>query len=100
MVTWAELNQQIAATSWNPGRTPGPCRVWQISGDRLILPGSADRPIDINIFNGTLAELEDYAGMKYPGGEEPPLPDGEQYVNYLPALFDWAQGQGYTGPRP
>ena len=66
--TWEQLKLKLNAAPWEPGTTvPGKCRLWQISGDRLILPGTADRAMDINVFNGTLAELEAYAGMKFPG---------------------------------
>jgi GH25 family lysozyme M1 (1,4-beta-N-acetylmuramidase) len=50
-------------------KCPGTVDVWQCSGDRLILPGCANRPIDVNLFNGTLEELETWWGAKLPTGE-------------------------------
>lgn len=64
--TFEKLHAQIAATAWVPGRTPGPCKLWQISGDRIILPGCANRPVDVNVWNGTLEELKIYAGESLP----------------------------------
>lgn len=93
-ISWEELHQRIQKIEWNVGQPPGPCRMWQISGDRLILPGTAERPMDINLFNGTLSELEAYAGMKFPGGAEP-LP----IVPVVPERG--SNGGGVSGPaRP
>jgi hypothetical protein len=35
-----------------------------VTADRYILPGCADRPIDINIWNGTLEELKAWVDGK------------------------------------
>ncbi len=64
--TWEKLKAKLDAYPWDPGRAPGPCKLWQLSGDRLTMPGCADRAMDVNAFNGTLADLEAYAGMKLP----------------------------------
>lgn len=58
-VTWESLKEKIANLAWYPGRPtdiPGPCALWQCSGDRFILPGT-NRTTDINIFNGTVEEM-------------------------------------------
>ena len=46
---------------------PATVGLWQCSGDKLILPGCADRPIDLNLFNGNLTSLELWWGTKMPG---------------------------------
>lgn len=50
-------------------KCPGSPELWQCSGDRIILPGCANRPIDVNLFNGTLEELEAWWGAEMPAGE-------------------------------
>jgi len=55
-ITWEELKVKIANLTWYPGSSttiPGPCGLWQCSGDRFILPGT-NRTTDINLFNGTV----------------------------------------------
>lgn len=58
-LTWAQLHDKIKALAWYPaaaGIVPGPCALWQCSGDRFIIPGTS-RTTDINIFNGTPQEM-------------------------------------------
>ncbi len=62
-IPWEEIYRRVKATPWDPGPTPGPCRSWQISGDRFVAPGCANRPMDINVFHGTLSDLEIYTGQ-------------------------------------
>lgn len=64
--TWEVLNEQLDAYPWCPGAAPGIIRMWQISGDRLILPGTCGRPVDVNLFNGTLDQAKDWFGVKPP----------------------------------
>jgi hypothetical protein len=59
-LSWADLHSKIRATSWNPGNTVGTCQLWQISADRFILPGCAERPMDIVVFNGDETALRQY----------------------------------------
>ena len=57
--TW-EMVRKVASTLQGPANAdacPGEIKLWQVSGDRLILPGSAGKPIDVNIFDGTRDEL-------------------------------------------
>lgn len=67
--TWERLQTSINKTGYKPDplkKCPGIPNLWQFSGDRLILPGTADRPIDTIAFNGTDAELEVYWGAELP----------------------------------
>ena len=62
---WDELRRRlenpILSKPFNAGACPGTIRMWQISGDYLVLPGS-NRDIDINIFFGSAAECVVYFG--------------------------------------
>lgn len=60
--TWDNLRSRLDTTDWNPGVTPGLCRMWQISGDRIILPGTGGVPVDINVFNGSEKDLAAWFG--------------------------------------
>lgn len=66
--------QKWRTTSNNYGYLPDPLKqcpsyvgLWQCSGDKLILPGCANRPIDLNLFNGNLDSLEQWWGAEMPG---------------------------------
>ena len=61
-VTWEQLESMIDALAWypnDPTKIPGECRLWQCSGDRLIVPGTS-RTIDVNISNMTAEEFAVY----------------------------------------
>jgi GH25 family lysozyme M1 (1,4-beta-N-acetylmuramidase) len=94
--TWEQVQAQAALTPWAPGQTPGPCRLWQISGDRLKPPGCVDRAVDVNLWNGTLDELRAYAGQTAPVSPAPVAQTWQQ------AIDAWArsQPQPYAGPKP
>jgi GH25 family lysozyme M1 (1,4-beta-N-acetylmuramidase) len=65
VISWGELKNKLAGVTWWPaaaGVIPGPCRLWQCTADRYILPGSS-RVIDINVFNGTVQEMIGYYGF-------------------------------------
>jgi len=89
-ITWEALKDKInKLLVWSPGTTPGPCKLWQFSGDRLILPGTT-RAIDLNLWNGTLEDLRVWTGQ-----------------SVIPELrWDWAvdaflrERLGYNGPGP
>lgn len=70
-LTWTQLHDKIKALTWYPAASsviPGPCALWQCSGDRFILPGTS-RTTDINIFNGTVEEM--IARYKFPDVQIP-----------------------------
>jgi len=46
----------------NANKIPGTLKMWQFSGDYLILPGTV-RDIDVNIFYGDTTELATYFGQ-------------------------------------
>lgn len=61
--TWDELKAALDFTSkpFNYGVIPGILKMWQISGDYFMLPGSL-RKLDLNIFYGTEDDLRSYFG--------------------------------------
>jgi GH25 family lysozyme M1 (1,4-beta-N-acetylmuramidase) len=70
-ITWDELKDLLRNTSWYPGdpkAIPGPCSLWQCSGDRFILPGTS-RVTDINVFSGTPQDM--IARYKLPDTQVP-----------------------------
>jgi len=64
--TWDQVRTTVNGLPGpsNADRVPGGAwKMWQASGDRLILPGSA-KPIDVNVFPGTLDDLKAWANEK------------------------------------
>ncbi len=87
-ITWEELYQKVAALTWSPGPTPGPCDVWQCSGDRFKLPGTNLRVIDVNISRLSKPQLTAWVG-------EAPAPK-----SWAVSVTEWARPLGYAGPEP
>ena len=75
---WPELRRRlenpILGKPFNAAICPGTIRMWQISGDYLVLPGS-NRDIDINIFFGSAAECAAYFGGVGLNGVSEPEPE-------------------------
>lgn len=89
--TWNEFRTRANAYGYNPDPNhlcPGVPRLWQCSGDKVILPGTAGRAMDLSLFNGTISELESWWGAMLPG------------PTWAQAIDAWARTLGYTGPRP
>jgi hypothetical protein len=66
--TWDALKAQLSALAWPPAnykQCPGTVKLWQCSGDRLILPGCAT-PLDICIWPGDLQSLAAWTGSTPP----------------------------------
>lgn len=59
--SWEKLDGVLNGVVWNPGPSPARTTLHQCSGDRIILPGTI-RAVDINIFNGTEAQLYQWFG--------------------------------------
>jgi GH25 family lysozyme M1 (1,4-beta-N-acetylmuramidase) len=93
-ISWPALVDRIAALKLFPVRSPGACRLRQVTADRYVLPGCQDRPVDINVWNGTLEELRAWAGGN------PPLPPLDKGGEWMAALDAWARSMGYAGPKP
>lgn len=87
-ITWEELYRLASGLSWAPGPTPGPCDVWQCSGDRFKLPGTNSRVIDVNLFRGNKARLSAWVG-------ETPAPK-----SWAISMTEFARSLGYAGPEP
>lgn len=68
--TWDQVRAKVDsfAGPFNAEKVPGTWKMWQFTGDRLILPGD-DKPIDVNVYPGTLNQLKEWIN------EKPPLPD-------------------------
>jgi hypothetical protein len=68
-ITWEKIQSTINALGWNPDPKklcPGTVKLWQCSADRYYLPGTNNRAMDINVFNGTTAELSAWWGASAP----------------------------------
>ena len=63
-VSWAQLSTMISQLQWPPvnaNKCPGTIRLWQCSGDRIIVPGS-NQAMDISVFPGTVNDLRAWVG--------------------------------------
>ena len=82
--TWDVIKAKLENISFWPDiikAVPGPCALWQCSGDRYILPGTV-RTLDINVFNGSPADM--IARYKLPAAQ---VPDRlRQHEIYLPIV--------------
>ncbi|MBV5322629.1 MAG: SH3 domain-containing protein [Ilumatobacteraceae bacterium] len=74
--TWDELRVRLDRLDkpFNVAQIPagGTLKMWQFSGDYLLLPGS-NRDMDVNIFYGSEQELADYFGTSA-GSAPTPVP--------------------------
>ena len=48
-LTWDQLKARLAGVNWIGEIAPAHLAIWQCSGDRFILPGTAGRAMDINV---------------------------------------------------
>ncbi len=109
---WDEVRAILDEKGWrepfNADKIPGTYKMWQFTGDKLILPGN-DESIDISLFPGTLEELATFLG--YPEEvPEPPSTDADTFniygkfkiVNGWAVSFDSIQETGaeYTPDNP
>jgi len=82
-ITYEVLKQMLSHLFWIPYVPPTPnsrIAIWQTSGDRLILPGCANRPIDVNLMSN--ADFERIFG----GQEIIPLPSFVPYQAEITAF--------------
>jgi hypothetical protein len=99
-VTWDDLRARIAGLGWpvwNAKFCPGTIKLWQCSGDRLVIPGTI-RPMDINVFPGTPAEYRAWLGLGVP--IPPVIVPPTIPLTWEQSITAWARGMGYTGPNP
>lgn len=63
VLAWDDLRDMLAGNPYpnNAQSCPGVLRMWQFTGDRLILPGSTSA-LDVNLFYGDYADLTDWIG--------------------------------------
>jgi hypothetical protein len=90
-ITWEKLFEKINSLKLFPVRSPGPCRLRQVTADRYILPGCGNRSIDVNVWNGSLEELRVWATGS--GGKV-------TYTSWEESIDNWARTMGYTGRGP
>jgi len=91
--TWSyeKLDTEVHSYGWYPDpqkKSPGPIKLWQLSGDRLKLPGCCGRAVDVNTWSGDLASLKTWWGVS-----APPVLTLEQRVSKLEAearIHGWA----------
>lgn len=75
----------VISQPWLPDETRWD--LWQFSGDKFILPGTGDRPIDLNFFPGTEEELAQWmGGINLPDPE--PIEEGEEMINLVVLVND------------
>lgn len=71
-ISWQEFYDRVEYVGWYPDPyklCPGTVKVWQCTGDRYILPGTASRVMDVNIWRDTFDDL-----VAWWGGEAPVNP--------------------------
>lgn len=90
-ITWDVLRARLETIPRpaNEFRIPGSgiLKMWQFTGDRIILPGCNKR-MDVNVFYGTLDELKAFANEKPTDPDTPP--DGARLISereYYPGAF-------------
>jgi hypothetical protein len=91
-VTWDQLKTKTDALAWPPYNSatcPGPVKMWQCSGDRLIVPGST-RAMDISVFPGTVADYRAWLGYGTP------IPSPLTLEDRVARLEKAAVGHGWT----
>lgn len=85
-VSWEWITNRVNQLAWSPDygtyKSPGPVVLWQCTADRYIMPGCAGRPMDINIYNGTLDVLSGWWGQPMKSVEQR-LTELEERVEYL-----------------
>lgn len=88
--SWDKLRAEIDKLDrpFNEAKCPGTVRMWQMSGDRIILPGTV-RPIDINVFYGDEAALREFFGS-----EQTTPPDPEFTPEYKRGWNDALESVG------
>jgi hypothetical protein len=72
-LTWDQLRTRLQKYDrpFNASKIPGALRMWQFTGDTLILPGNP-RIMDVNVFYGSRADLEDWLGKSPTGTSTQP----------------------------
>jgi hypothetical protein len=87
--TWDEYHVVFDDAKWSADplvKCPGTVKLWQCA-DSWKLPGSAPHPIDINLWNGTVAELIAWIGGKQPKWYENMTLD--EIITVLKAHPEW-----------
>ena len=64
-LTWDALRDRLETMPRpaNESKVPGTLKMWQFTGDRIILPG-CDKRMDVNVYYGSLDELKTWVNEK------------------------------------
>ena len=93
--TWDELKLALdnpnIARPFNESACPGQVKMWQFTGDFLVLPGTI-RDIDVNLFFGNETELAEYFGASAPA--EVPLATGARLYTFSKEAYWQRPAQG------
>ena len=99
-LTWDALRAKLAALNWIGEIAPAHVCAWQCSGDRFILPGTANRTMDINLM--PLADFNRIWPVETHQVFIPAVFNG--YTQFsdaqrLAAIEMYLQPQGFKGPQ-
>ena len=93
--TWDDLKVHLDALDkpFNQASIPGSLKMWQFSGDYLVLPGNS-RAIDVNIFYGTQQDLAAYFGSGLTPTPPPVSPYKAGLYSFSPVNYFARPGGG------
>lgn len=88
-LSWAALREKLLPFSGptNASKVPGPLKMWQCSGDRYLMDGCS-KAMDVNVWMGTMEELQSFAASG--GTSVPEDPDKliETHKYYDGAVYE------------
>lgn len=97
-ISWDEFRQRLTtvAFAYNKASCPGSVILWQCSGDQIKLPGGNGHPVDVNIFQGNLNNLENWFNM--PIDNSIPIPQPNP-IPPVPVILQTARTTAFLGLR-
>ena len=75
-ITYEKLKEMLSKLYWIPYSPPNKAAtiaMWQVSGDRLMLPGTANRAIDVNLISNKWFDTL-FGDQSYIPPPDPPIP--------------------------
>ncbi len=81
--SWSQVHAQLnlLKAPFNASFLPGQWKLWQVSADRLVLPGSS-RPMNLNIFPGSYEDLKTFVNEQH----EPVDSAAEEHTTPYPGV--------------